>query len=271
MTILCSTCAVERASAPADGELCPICADERQYVPRAGQAWTTVDELVAAGHRLVLGESEPGLASLHAEPGVGIGQTTQIVVSQRGGLIWDPPGLITDEAVDQVRALGPVAAIAASHPHMFGCQLDWAEALDVPVLVNEDDRDWLQRTGDRIRFWRGSHRVTEEITLHQFGGHFTGASVAHWPGRDGRGVLLAGDTIFVNPNGTRAAFMRSYPNLIPLSAAVVRRIAEAARPLAFDRLYNNFARAIPRDAHRIVQDSAELAAAWASGAHDALT
>ena len=39
MTISCRTCAVEYAEPLPD--VCPICADERQYVPATGQAWTT--------------------------------------------------------------------------------------------------------------------------------------------------------------------------------------------------------------------------------------
>src|SRR5690606_42050647 len=45
-------------------------------------------------------------------------------------------------------------------------------------------------------------------------------------GADGRGVLLAGDAIFPGPQGYSVSFLRSYPNRIPLSGAVVRRIAD---------------------------------------------
>ena len=33
------------------------------------------------------------------------------------------------------------------------------------------------------------------------------------------------------------SFMYSYPNLIPLPAAAVRRIADSVRPFAFERIY----------------------------------
>ena len=52
-----------------------------------------------------------------------------------------------------------------------------------------------------------------------------------------------------NPDGT-ASFMRSYPNRIPLSAAVVQRLANATDALTFDRLYNNFGAIIDADARR---------------------
>ena len=82
--------------------------------------------------------------------------------------------------------------------------------------------------------------------------------------------LLAGDTIFANPDGT-ASFMRSYPNRIPLSAAVVHRLADATDRLEFDRLYNNFGDVIDADARTVVRFSADRHAAWVRGDFDHLT
>ena len=214
---------------------------------------------------------EPRLLGLTTRPGVGIGQQTMLVQTDEGNLLWDPPGLITDAAVDQVRSRGPVVAIAASHPHMFGVQLAWADDLGAPVLVNERDAGWLQRRGDAIELWSGQRRLTAQLVLYELGGHFPGSAVALWTaGAGGRGVLLAGDTIFANPDGT-ASFLRSYPNRIPLSAAVVQRLADATDQLEFDRLYNNFGAVITSDARAVVRFSADRHAAWVRGDYDHLT
>ena len=272
MTIhLCATCAVETEGARSPDQVCPICSDERQYLPKGGQRWTTVEQLIRDGHVLEWFEVEPDLIGLVSKPGVGIGQQTLLVRTDEGNLLWDPPGLITDEAVDHVRRQGPLVAIAASHPHMFGVQLAWAEALNAPVLVNQADAEWVQRQGAAIELWSGERRLTSSITLHTLGGHFPGSGVAVWSGgAGGRGVLLAGDTIFANPDGT-ASFMRSYPNRIPLSAAVVQRLADATDGLTFDRLYNNFGGIIDADARAVVRFSADRHAAWVRGDHDDLT
>ena len=112
---------------------------------------------------------------------------------------------------------------------------------------------------------------TPGLVLHQLGGHFPGSAVAHWAaGAAGRGVLLTGDTIFVNPDST-ASFMRSYPNRIPLSAPRVIRLADSVEPLGFDRIYNNFGACIDADAKRLIRFSAERHAAWARGDYDDLT
>ncbi|SDF27952.1 Metallo-beta-lactamase superfamily protein [Cellulosimicrobium cellulans] len=267
---ICRTCAVEHAERPA---VCAICADERQWVPATGQAWTTLAELAAVGERLVLEELEPDLFGLTSSPSVGIGQQAKIVRTPAGTLLWDPPGYVDDAAVEQVRALGPVVAIAASHPHMFGVQVEWSRALgDVPVLVAEADAHWVARPDRVIETWTGEREVLPGVVLSQPGGHFPGSAVVHWAaGADGRGVLLSGDTIFANPDRTSVSFMRSYPNRIPLSAAVVLRVAERVARRPFERLYNNFEGVIPTDARAVVLRSAQRHAAWVRGDYDHLT
>jgi hypothetical protein len=76
-------------------------------------------------------------------------------------------------------------------------------------------------------------------------------------GAEGHGVLLSSDTIHANPDRATVTFLRSYPNRIRLSAAVVRRIARGAEALGFDRLYDNFGRVIESDASRGVRRSAD--------------
>jgi hypothetical protein len=267
---ICRTCAVEHATRP---DVCAICDDERQWVPATGQAWTTLAELAAAGERIVVTELEPDLFGVSSEPSVGIGQQSKVVRTPAGNLLWDPPGYLDDDAVAQVLALGPVVAIAASHPHMFGVQVEWSRALGgVPVLVAEADAHWVARPDPVIETWTGEREVLPGVVLSQPGGHFPGSAVVHWAaGADGRGVLLSGDTIFANPDRTSVSFMRSYPNRIPLSGAVVLRVAEHVARRPFERLYNNFDGVIPADARDVVLRSAERHAAWVRGDFDHLT
>ena len=72
------------------------------------------------------------------------------------------------------------------------------------------------------------------------GGHFEGGTVLHWAGwGDGRGVLLSGDILQVVPS-RHVSFMWSYPNLIPLSANKIQRMAAILEPFAFDAVYGSF-------------------------------
>jgi hypothetical protein len=267
---ICATCAVEHAEKV---DVCRICADERQWVPAEGQVWTTLDELAGSGRKAEVVEFEAGLHGITTNPGVGIGQTTALVRTPAGNLLWDPIGYLDDDLVGQVRALGEVVAVAASHPHMFGVQVEWSRALGgPPVLVSEADADWVARPDPVIRTWSGRIEVVPELELRQIGGHFPGSAVAHWQaGADGRGVLLAGDTIMANPDRKSVSFARSFPNRIPLSGAVVDRVTREVEDLEFDRLYSNFGNRIPADARAVVRRSADRHIAWVRGDFDHLT
>lgn len=268
MIWICATCGVETSDLDEAPATCEICSDERQWVPATGQAWTTLDELAAAGTRTEWFEVEPRLYGVRAQPSVGIGQQTMVVSTEAGVVVFDPLGYVDEECVEHVRALGPVLAVAASHPHMYGCQTAWAAALDAPVVLNVHDREWC-RNEERVTYFDETYELGSEITLHRVGGHFRGQTVAEWrTGAEGRGVLLAGDAVFPNPDRATVSFLRSYPNRLPLSGAVVRRIAAQVEGLHVDRLYNNFGAVVPAEAKAVVRRSAERHAEWTDGLHD---
>lgn len=272
MIWICETCAVETADLAQPPDTCAICEDERQWVPATGQAWTTVDILRDKGTRIVVSQVEPELWGLRAEPQVGIGQQTMVVRTPEGVLLFDCAGYVDDTALDFVRGLGPTLAVAASHPHMYGVQTQWAEALGgAPVLIAERDREWVRRDA-LVEYYEDRREIAAGLTLHRIGGHFPGQAVVEWAtGNDGRGVLLAADAVFPNPDRRTVSFLRSYPNRIPLSGSVVQRMTAQVDELHFDRLYNNFGAVVPADAKAVIRYSADRHAAWARGDHDDLT
>ncbi len=273
MIWICATCAVETADLTTAPDSCAVCTDDRQWVPEAGQRWTTLDELRAAGARIEVIEVEPELWGLKAAPGVGIGQQTMVVRTPHGVVLFDCLGYLDDAAVSFVRSLGPTLAVAASHPHMYGVQTEWARALgDVPIFVEDRDREWVRRADPLVELYDARREITPGLTLHRVGGHFRGQAVLEWSaGHEGRGVLFAGDAIVPNPDRRSVSFLRSYPNRIPLSGNVVQRIANQVETLHFDRLYNNFGAVVPCDAKAVVRFSADRHTAWTRGDFDHLT
>jgi hypothetical protein len=207
---------------------CLICEDERQFVNWKGQAWLTREEL-AKGRKLVW-RDDLGIPGIAIEPGFAIGQRALLVPEADGCVMWDSVPLVTPEAIDYVRSLGGLKAIAVSHPHFYGAVADWSEAFGgVPVYLHGDDRAFV--TGD-------SHRISNDILLVRTGGHFAGATLMHWrAGAEGRGALLTGDVAMVAADRRSLSFMYSFPNYIPLNAPAVRRIWASVEPLAFDRVY----------------------------------
>lgn len=270
---ICSTCAVEYPDTEAPPALCAICTDERQFVPRTGQAWTSLEEMSDSGFRLEVHEVEPDLYGIRSAPPIGLGQQALLLCTEVGNLLWDPTGFVDEASAQQVRDLGGASIIVASHPHMYGAQVAWSRALgDVPVMVAEADRAWVQRPDPSIIHFTGNLEVLPGVTISTVGGHFPGSLVARWArGASGRGVVLAGDTIFPGPDGNWVTFMRSFANTIPLSAAVVDRVANAVNRVPFDRLYGNFGGVIPANASEVVRRSADRYMGWVRGDFDHLT
>jgi hypothetical protein len=228
----------DSAEPPAE---CLICAEERQFVNWKGQTWIAREDL-AKRYKLVW-RDDLGLLGIGVEPSLGIGQRALLVREPDGCVMWDCIPLITPEAVEHVRSLGGLKAIAVSHPHFYGACADWSDAFGgVPIFLHGDDRQWITRPHPAIVAWSGdSQRLSDDIVLVRAGGHFTGGTVLHWcAGAGGRGALLTGDIATVAMDRRSLSFMYSYPNLIPLNAAAVRGIAETIEPLAFDRIYGGW-------------------------------
>lgn len=237
----CRTCGVQYPDAPTPPSECRVCRDPRQYVGWQGQLWTTREELAQEGHTTELREEEPGLWGIGVTPSFAIGQRALLVQTAEGNLLWDIPGFIDDAAVQAVRELGGVAAISASHPHFYGVMVEWAHAFEAPIYLPEDDREWVCRPDPAYRFYRGELQLLPGVRLVQCGGHFPGSAVAWWgEGAEGRGVLCSGDTIAVVQDRDWVSVMWSYPNLIPLSPAVVERVVGAVDHLPYDRIYGGW-------------------------------
>jgi hypothetical protein len=234
----CEQCGAQFPDSTAPPSSCPICEDERQYVNWKGQQWFSREALVER-HRIVW-RDDLGILGIGLEPGFAIGQRALIVPGRDGSVMWDCIPLATREAVDHVRSLGGLKAIAVSHPHYYGAVADWSEAFGgVPVYLHGDDRQWVTRAHPAIVPWTGdSRRISDDITLIRTGGHFAGGTILHWrAGAEGRGALLTGDVAMVAMDRRSLSFMYSFPNYIPLNAGAVRSVAQAVAPLAFDRIY----------------------------------
>jgi len=234
----CETCGAQFPQSDAPPNSCLICQDERQFVNWKGQAFVT-REVLTQRHRLVW-RDDCGLTGLALEPRFAIGQRALLIPEVDGCVMWDCVPLATAEAVEHIRSLGGLKAIAISHPHFYGALADWSEAFGgVPVYLHADDRAFVTRPHPSIVHWTGDHqRISDDILLLRTGGHFAGATMLHWArGAEGRGALLTGDVAQVAMDRRFVSFMYSYPNYIPLNAASVLRIANAVAPLAFDRVY----------------------------------
>jgi glyoxylase-like metal-dependent hydrolase (beta-lactamase superfamily II) len=236
---ICVACGTQYPPSATPPASCPICADERQFVPPAGQSWTTLRQL-RVGRRNAFQRLEPHLYGLGTTPEFAIGQRALLLQAPGGNILWDCISLLDDATIDIVTALGGLRAIAISHPHYYTTMVEWSRAFGgVPIILHANDRQWVMRPDAAVAFWDGpAKELAPGIRLIHCGGHFAGGTLLHWEsGAEGRGTLLTGDILQVVQDHRYVSFMRSYPNLIPLPPGEVERIAAIVTGLRFDRIY----------------------------------
>ena len=259
---ICMQCGTQFAESAQPPSSCPICEDERQFVHYGGQQWTTLERLAADHHNRFENEA-PHLVGIGTEPEFAIGQRTLLLQAPAGNLLWDCISLLDKKTIAEVKARGGIRAIAISHPHFYSSMLEWAEHFDAQVFLHAKDRQWVMRKSPRIQFWEGTtSSLWDDLTLINCGGHFEGGTVLHWPAASGgcrsKGALLTGDIITVVQDRRYVSFMRSYPNLIPLGPAAIRRILERIEPFPFDQMYGGWWNAnVLSDAKAAVARSAQ--------------
>jgi len=254
---LCGACGTSFKEAGEAPEACPICTDERQYIPPSGQAWTTTEKL-ARTHRNSWVQLEPELFAIQTVPAFAINQRALLLRTPAGNILWDCIALLDDATKAIVQSLGGLSAIAISHPHYYTTMQDWAAAFDAPIYLHAADKEWICRPSDHVRLWDEDALVlSSSVTLVHGGGHFAGGTVLHWTGEDDKGVLLAGDIVQVTPGADHVSFMWSYPNMLPLSAAEVADVAERLALWPFERIYGAFSHQnVRQDGQAIVARSA---------------
>src|SRR3954447_10572178 len=85
---ICSACGTSYSDTSEPPSRCLICEDERQFVPRGGQVWTTPEKL-ADGHVNGWRQLEIGLFEIHTHPQFGIGQRALLLRTPQGNVLWD--------------------------------------------------------------------------------------------------------------------------------------------------------------------------------------
>ena len=230
---ICVTCGTQYASSVEPPAVCRVCLDDRQYVGRDGQRWTTHADLAATLHLRV--EDDDGLLGIGIAEPFAIPQRALVVRQGGMAVLWDCVSVVTPEALEQV---GAVDAIAISHPHFYSGMVEWSDALGgIPILLHEADREWIARPSPAVELWSGErHDVASGITLLHLPGHFPGSAGLLWHG-DERAALLAGDSLHVVADRRHVTVMHSVPNYIPVGASTIVELRRRLSGIDFDDVY----------------------------------
>src|SRR6202790_1082265 len=108
---ICTTCGTQYAETEQPPPSCPICQDERQYVKKTGQQWTTLEKLRLTNRNSVKFK-EPGLIGIGIDPPFAIGQRALFLRTPMANVLWDCLPLLDEAVVETFKAMGGISAIA---------------------------------------------------------------------------------------------------------------------------------------------------------------
>src|ERR1700757_4540585 len=192
---LCTACGVQYPESAIAPSRCAVCDDPRQFVPKAGQGWTTPIKL-RVDHFNAFRKVGPDLFAFSTVPRFGIGQRAFLIITPAGNVLWDCVSFLDDATID------------ISHPHFYSAIATWGQTFECPVFVHDADKEWVVDPDPWIGFWSGESKdVLSGITIQRLGGHFPGSSVLHWADRR---ALFSGDAIIGSPHRKHGAFFWSY-------------------------------------------------------------
>jgi glyoxylase-like metal-dependent hydrolase (beta-lactamase superfamily II) len=237
---LCVTCGTQFPPDQLLPQLCPICNDDRQYIPETGQAWMDYTAL-EKNFEIKMRQWHENLYEFKVSPHFAIGQKAFLVLSPGGNILWDCIPLLDEATIAFIKSKGGLKAIAISHPHYYSTMNHWAETFNCPVYIHDSDQQWIVYQSKSINLWKGYRKLLwDNIYIMNIGGHFPGSCILHVPALSSKGTVLCGDSLFISRSKRHISIMYSYPNLIMLTKDELYLVLEDMENLDFDTMYGAF-------------------------------
>ena len=219
---------------------CPVCTDVRNDLPEDG--WRFLPEAeVAATHDGAFRQLAPDLWAFNTTPALGLAGTGWLIVREGGNIAFEAAPYYSAAMLAQIRALGGIDMLAASHVHGYGAlfQLQREFAPEIVAIQREDLQ--LTKAFAVTAPYDEVLELAPGYTLHQVGGHYAGQAALHdAPGRR----LFCGDMFKVDQDaGGRSVALSSHKAFhknIPLTHAELRRYRDVIATLAFDAVLTPF-------------------------------
>jgi len=219
---------------------CPVCTDTRNDLPEDGWRFldvTAVRDTLHGSWRQVRDD----LVAFKTAPPLGLNGTGWLLLHPEGNTAFEAAPFYTDAMLAEIRRLGGIRFLAASHAHGYGALWQLQDAFEPELLAIQKD-DLRMTKAFRVTWpYDDVLELRPGLTLHHVGGHYEGQAVLH---DEAGGTLFCGDAFKIDQDAagesvavsTHKAFHKS----IPLTAAELRRYREVIAPLAFDTVCTPF-------------------------------
>jgi hypothetical protein len=219
---------------------CPVCTDTRNNLPEEGWRFLSVEEvggMLRGGWRRL----ERDMVAFSTAPPLGLNGTGWLLLHPEGNTAFEAAPFYTDDMLAEIRRLGGIRFLAASHVHGYGAlwQLQDAFGPEVMAIQKEDLR--LTKAFRVSWPYDDALELMPGLTLRHVGGHYEGQAVLH---DDRRRILFCGDAFKVDQdeagNSLAVSTHKAFHKSIPLTPAEIRRYREVIAALEFDTVCTPF-------------------------------
>ncbi len=219
---------------------CPVCTDTRNDLPQDGWDFWPEDKVASflAGHWRDVGRD---VVAFTTTPRFGLNGTGWLLLHADGNVAFEAAPYYTAPMLNEIRRLGGVRFLAASHVHGYGAlwQLQREFAPEIVAIQREDLR--LTKAFRVTWPYDDSMALPTGQTLHHVGGHYEGQAVLHDPARR---MLFCGDAFKIDQDaaGTNLAVSthKAFHKDIPLTAGELGRYRDVIGRLGFDTVCTPF-------------------------------
>jgi hypothetical protein len=236
----CSTCGTQFTNAIYITKDCPICDNDRQFIPPNGQSWTKWNDL-NINYSNNINELVPNLFEIRTSPRFALGQKAFLIITPNGNVLWDCVSLLNESTIEFIKSKGGLKAIIISHPHFNASMSDWAEAFECPIYIHQNDQEFILSKSKYIQLWNGDEKeLWDQMKIKLIGGHFPGSCILIVPFLSKGDTILCSDTFWIAKNNKYVSVMYSFPNYIPVKISEIQRIKRVMKEVQFDQLIGSF-------------------------------
>ena len=219
---------------------CPVCTDTRNDLPEEGWNFLPAEAVrgMLRGHWRRLRDD---MVAFSTSPPLGLNGTGWLLLHEDGNVAFEAAPFYTDDMLEEIRRLGGVRFLAASHAHGYGALWQLQDVFEPEVMAIQKD-DLRMTKAFRVTWpYDDALQLRPGLTLHHVGGHYEGQAVLHDAHRR---ILFCGDAFKVDQdaqgNNLAVSTHKAFHKSIPLSPGEVRRYRDVIAPLDFDTVCTPF-------------------------------
>ena len=219
---------------------CPVCTDVRNDLPEDGWRFLTESE-VRETHTGAARRVADNLWAFTTSPHLGLGGTGWLIVREEGNIAFEAAPYYSPAMLEQIRDLGGIAMLAASHPHGYGALFQLQREFEPAVVaIHKDDLNYTKAFRVTAPY-DDTLELAPGYTLHHVGGHYAGQAALH---DSNSGRLFCGDMFKIDQDeegrSTHVSSHKAFHKDIPLTHGELRRYRDVVAALDFDAVLTPF-------------------------------